>query len=111
MTRRTAVTRWPGSDVSGVNLVYSDVRNQTRRFVPIGVAPSVHGLLLMYSSQCDMQLVKPHRSSHRLCGVSSTGSNDERDVMLHAGIYAGDSCAVSSELHPTVTLCALQIYC
>ena len=47
-------------------------RTRRSRFVPIGVAPTVHGLPLIASAT---QLVKPRRTGY----FASSGSNDERN--------------------------------
>ena len=48
-----------GPDLGGQNLGNSYVSSQTRRFVPIGVAPSVHGVPHIAS---ETRLVEPAKS-------------------------------------------------
>ena len=49
----------PGPDLSGQNLVFSDVPSQTRVANHFAVAPSVHGVPHLHGS---MRLVEPHRT-------------------------------------------------
>jgi hypothetical protein len=49
----------PGPDLSGQNLVFSDVPSQTRVANHFAVASSVHGVPHLHGS---MRLVEPHRT-------------------------------------------------